>query len=82
MNDGINAVPYPVFLDDHPEMQVGLLFINVEYLTEFDACPPMKTHSRKCDKHGKHLDHYSIPSSGLVLGNEFIIEPKPKVPRG
>lgn len=80
--DPIPTVAYPVYLDGDSEMQVGIVLINVEYLTEFDACPPVKTHSKKCEKHGKHLEHYSIPSSGQPLGNEFHIDIKPKVPRG
>lgn len=82
MNEQVATAAYPVYLDDHPEMQVGVVLIKVEYLPEFDRCPPMKTHSRKCSEHGKHLDHYSIPSSGLVLGNEVHIDIKPRVPKG
>ena len=53
----------PVYLDDNPEMLVGMMMINPEYLPDFDACPPVKTHRKKCPKHGQHVDRYSIPSS-------------------
>lgn len=58
-----DAVAIPVFLDDNPEMLVGMMMINPEYQNDFDACPPMRTHIKKCPKHGKHVDHYSLPSS-------------------
>lgn len=81
-DDMVKTVAYPVYLDDHPEMQVGIMLINVDYLPEFDVCPPVRTHTHSCDKHGKHLDHYSIPSSGKQLGIEIHIDIKPRVPRG
>lgn len=58
-----NLAKVPVFLDDNPEMQVGVMLVNPEYLPDFDACPPMKTHPKACPVHKKHVDHYSLPSS-------------------
>lgn len=52
----------PVFLDDNPEMQVGVMLINPGYIMDFDACPPMRTHKKSCPVHKQHVDHYSIPS--------------------
>lgn len=82
IDDPVATVAYPVYLDDNSEMQVGVVLIKLDYLPEFDVCPPVKTHSKKCEKHDKHLDHYSIPSSGQVLGNELHLDIKPRVPRG
>lgn len=62
-NDIADPIAVPVFLDDNPEMLVGMMMINPEYAADFDACPPMRTHTKQCPKHGKHVDHYSLPGT-------------------
>lgn len=56
-------IKVPVYLDDNPEMQVGVMLINPEYRQDFDACPPMRTHRKLCPVHKQHVDRYSIPGA-------------------
>lgn len=55
-------IKVPVFLDGDTEMQVGVMLINPEYMVDFNAGNPLKTHMHQCDTHGKEVHYYSLPS--------------------
>lgn len=59
----VEVMRVPVFLDNDSEMQVAIMLINREYIPDFNACPPVKTHTKQCPQHGRELSHYSIPST-------------------
>lgn len=52
----------PVFLDGDTEMQVGVMLINPEYMPDFNAGNPLKTHMHQCEQHGREVHYYSLPS--------------------
>ena len=74
----------PVLLDNDPEMQVGVMLINPGYAPDFDAGNPLTTHMTPCPVHGRHVDHYSLPSTdkkGVRIDIHIHpVEPQPKRP--
>lgn len=55
-------VRVPVYLDNDTEMQVAVMLINPEYMQDFNAGNPLKTHMHQCQQHGREVHHYSLPS--------------------
>jgi len=58
------ALVIPLYLDNHPEMEVAKVVINAEFAEEFNAGKPIKTHFQNCKEHGRELSHYSMDGSG------------------
>lgn len=54
----------PVYLDNDSEMQVGVMLVNPAYMPDFDAPAKLTTHTVPCPVHQRHVDHYSLPSTG------------------
>ena len=55
-------IKVPVFLDGDNEMQVAVMLINPEFMQDFNAGNPLKTHMHDCKEHGREVHYYSLPS--------------------